>query len=484
MMNTEETTPFVDRPDTPPPRSRKHVRVNKHLIWSLVSLIFLLSILVLFLLISDNLPFSPWRISAEQTPQYHSLVAPLPPLRGPWEPSHYVKGPPTKRFRENLRPDIRYITGFLGGGWTNDVMTYVNMIYLALLTQRVPIVGTFSPTHIGYNESLLHFGEVFDVQRLGREIKTPVLEWRDVKDESSKQVELVGCWSPWAATGTDGQPRGNGNAHHFGIDVSYTRTPHDSNLLMSDRNDWHVKFWPLAELGFPDGRSRAIAVAPGPTSSNILHGFANPDEHILCYDFLYFAVENRQYEWELDFSPAWRFVGRHLHWSDKVKDLAREYLRRIFGVEGPNAEIPPFIAVHARRNDFEERCEPEVPLEECLPSISVFARRVEEVRAELLEKRGITVEHVLMTSDETDPEWWADVQARGWYFPDHPAELTAEKYGKWYLPVLDAAFQSMGSGFVGTYYSTMSTVARRRVETWNNGISRIVMWGTRDADDH
>lgn len=98
----------------------------------------------------------------------------------------------------------------------------VNLIYLALLTQRVPIVGTFAPSHIGFNESQLPFGEIFDVQRLGQEIHTPVLEWRDVKNPASKQVELVGCWSPWAATGSDGQPRGNGNAGHFGIGMRFT----------------------------------------------------------------------------------------------------------------------------------------------------------------------------------------------------------------------------------------------------------------------
>lgn len=132
----------------------------------------------------------------------------------------------------------------------------------------------------------------------------------------------------------------------FFLDASYTRTPHDSNLLQNDPTDWHVKFWPLAELGFPTGRYRAMSVAPGPTASNILHGFATPDEHLLCYDFLYFAVENRQYEWEFDFGPAWRFVGRHIHWSQRINDLAREYLGRIFGIEDPNADIPPVIVFY------------------------------------------------------------------------------------------------------------------------------------------
>ena len=43
----------------------------------------------------------------------------------------------------------------------------------------------------------------------------------------------------------------------------------------------------------------------------------------------------------MDFSPAWRFVGRHTHWTDSVVNLANAYLRRIFEVEDPNGDVPP-----------------------------------------------------------------------------------------------------------------------------------------------
>lgn len=67
---------------------------------------------------------------------------------------------------------------------------------------------------------MMAFGEVFDVDRLSRSIHKDVLEWRDVKivsegygwqddvrmgqgeDEELEQedaVELLGCWSVWAA---------------------------------------------------------------------------------------------------------------------------------------------------------------------------------------------------------------------------------------------------------------------------------------------
>jgi hypothetical protein len=42
----------------------------------------------------------------------------------------------------------------------------------------------------------------------------------------------------------------------------------------------------------------------------------------------------------------------------------------------------------------------------------------------------------------------------------------------------------MGKGFVGTAHSTMSELARKRVEDWNDGESAIVQWGTPNADNH
>lgn len=42
-------------------------------------------------------------------------------------------------------------------------------------------------------------------------------------------------------------------------------------------------------------------------------------------------------------------------------------------------------------------------------------------------------DHVLVTSDEEDAAWWAEVGAFGWKYPDHAAEQTADKYGEWYV---------------------------------------------------
>lgn len=96
----------------------------------------------------------------------------------------------------------------------------------------MPILGTFVPTHIGSSEALLPFGEVFDVPRLGRELRKPVLEWRDVKDPNSEVVEPLGCWSPWSVSGdADGLPRGNGNSNHLKIGASLLLSPFPPGVI-------------------------------------------------------------------------------------------------------------------------------------------------------------------------------------------------------------------------------------------------------------
>lgn len=52
---------------------------------------------------------------------------------------------------------------------------------------------------------------------------------------------------------------------------------------------------------------------------------------------------------------------------------------------------------------------------------------------ELQERKNILVptSRIIMTSDETDEGWWADVVALGWVRMDHAKFHTVEQYGKW-----------------------------------------------------
>lgn len=90
----------------------------------------------------------------------------------------------------------------------------------------------------------------------------------------------------------------------------------------------------------------------------------------------------------------------------------------------------------------------------------------------------------MVRPDETDPAFWKRVTDKGWNFIDHDAEQTLEKYGEWYAPLIDVVAQSLGAGFVGTDGSTVSLVSGRRVQDWNQGVTRMVKWGKLGADDH
>ena len=107
-------------------------------------------------------------------------------------------------------------------------MTYANLIYLGSLTERVPIIAMFTPSHIGGDAAPIAFGEVFDVPRFNTESGIQILEWEDVKDPESDVVDDLGCWNVWEAV--------QSNEHH----------PRNSAvpdwLKLGMRNTLHVRF--------------------------------------------------------------------------------------------------------------------------------------------------------------------------------------------------------------------------------------------------
>jgi hypothetical protein len=76
-----------------------------------------------------------------------------------------------------------------------------NLVYLALITDRIPVLPKFTPSHVLMDGSVgdLPFGEVFDIPLLSLLIKSPVLEWRDIKIDESPAMETMGCWAIWSA---------------------------------------------------------------------------------------------------------------------------------------------------------------------------------------------------------------------------------------------------------------------------------------------
>ncbi|KAI8990457.1 hypothetical protein BD414DRAFT_483706 [Trametes punicea] len=416
---------------------------------------------------------------------------PTPPLDEPPaeeleeapEFSPFLLGPPTQSFRDNLRNDTQYITSWISAGWTNDIMTYANLIYLGTLTDRVPVVAMFTPSHIGGDAEPIPFGEVFDVPRFIEESGIPLLEWHEVKDPASAVVDELGCWNIWEAVQYNEHfPRRSVVPHMLGLDVSYTKAPAWIKMIPDYPHDMCSSFWSLTRLSFPEERARNIG---NPSPSPMHNARLDPDEHMLCFDYLYYACAQQSSDLEHDYAPTWRFVLRYLHWTERIESIAEYYVKRVFGLPAEE-EVPPYIAIHVRHGDFGNWCWQAEKPEDCFAPLSVIERRVKEVQEELRQRKGIDIPmtRVIITSDEKDPAWWAEVAALGWRTVDHEAAHTVELFGRWYPVILDAAIQSGAMGFVGTDRSTYSIVSRRRVDTWNDGASRMVLWGYKGADDH
>lgn len=451
---------------------------------TLVSLLFLASYLTLQHRASDwfgsdlePIPFKPEGLGFENDEPASNATYPLASFNSG------VRGPPTPLFRDNLLPDKQYLTSWPSAGWTNDVMAFGNLIYLALITDRIPVVPKFTPSHVlmdGHADDL-PFGDVFDIPRLASLIRSPVLEWKDVKTDENPVTESLGCWAVWSVQQPfEPNPREGWFPRNSGLDVSFTKPP---SWLQASPNGKTSRFWDLARLSFPDARrewlnsGQYIEQVPSP----ILNVVEDPDQQMLCMDYLFYVGAITEGEYDYDFAPAWRYVVKHMHWTERVEAIGELYLRSTFGLD-PDQPIPPYITIHQRHGDFSNWCNGN-PVEDCFASIPVLARRVREIQEELSVKYpGMNARHVIMTSDERDEAWWDLVKAQGWYRLDH--SNTIAEYGIWYPVIVDAVVQSKGMGFIGNDRSTFSVLARRRVEDWQRGATRTVMWGYKGADDH
>ncbi|KAG1887518.1 uncharacterized protein F5891DRAFT_1167021 [Suillus fuscotomentosus] len=262
-----------------------------------------------------------------------------------------------------------------------------NLIYLALITERIPIIPKFLSNHIDPSAPLFVFGEVFDIPRL-------------VKDPESQVLNDVDVW--------------------------WTRIPSWVELTSPSVHQNNASFSYLASLGFPESRSKSLELSLTNRPSLQQQVSLPPDDHVLCFDFLYYISAHHTWEWEIDYSPAWRSVGQHMRWTASMEKIADADARRAM-----NEPTPP-------------QCE-EFPVDQCFVPLSVIARRVSEVQEELRTRKGIDDTHVIMTSDERDP---------------HPV-------------FIDVIIRSNEAGFVGTRGSTL---ASRRVQSRHDGATRLIRW--------
>ncbi|KAJ3518176.1 hypothetical protein NLJ89_g18 [Agrocybe chaxingu] len=389
-----------------------------------------------------------------------------------WDSSRFLQGPPTQQFRKNLRDDTFYITAWSNSGFTNQFMGYVNMIYLGMISDRVPIIPPFGPHHISYDAGSLRFSSVFNLTRARRALKRPLLEWHELKEEDSPTSlseplpddrEPLGCWS----ARHEGNPtpiRVKSVIDHLKLDTSYTRVPSNTRHFPDVKTTDFLVFNQLVPYIFPRHPWRPSSSFPLMEASPLGQRLP-PDEQLSCFDFLYYVTSSRElFEWQHSWSPAWRSIATHLRFTDALVDLAQSYLRRAF----------QFIAVHMRRGDFGQQCRDGRTSKECFVPLENYRKAVESMQQELRDKKGIDVKDVVLMSDEKDQKFWDETKELGWARLDHHEEQTVEKYGEWYPLLLDNIAQSLAAGFVGTGDSTYSLLSARRVEDWNGGPTFMV----------
>ncbi|KAG8889452.1 hypothetical protein FRB99_003983, partial [Tulasnella sp. 403] len=324
----------------------------------------------------------------------------------------------------------------------------INLIHLGMLSRRIPITPPFMPSssHLKGQGVVMGFDDIFDLPRLRETLQWPILQWSDVKktrynlsvdfgpaSADGPQREAVGCWSLWQGLSRAKLPIWSSLPKFLNLDIMYTPVPRW--IKMTDNvNDEHAIFGGIASLLMPQRRVEVLSTPESKdryTYESSLNGTdIEPDEQLSCFDILYFVGSHVGFEWEHIFSPAWNLVGTATHFSPRLEALAVEYLRRLFSLQDGQA-IPSFISVHIRRDDFQGACAPEWKLEECFASLDVYARRIKEVEAELAARStsGTPPTEVVVTSDERNITWWAQVDKMGWKHIDHAKEESATKHG-------------------------------------------------------
>ncbi|EIW80185.1 hypothetical protein CONPUDRAFT_165780 [Coniophora puteana RWD-64-598 SS2] len=269
------------------------------------------------------------------------------------------------------------------------------------------------------------------------------------------------------------------------------------------------------------------------------------EKDLVCFDYLYYTSWDKD-EWDLTqiiVPSIWTSIGRHLVFSASVRAMALHTLSLLLpasatsGLPRTADGFPPYIAVHMRRNDFQSACVRDgVPFERCFASPAVYSEHVARIRQAILDDPGrIKLEEgasalalttraavdkipVLAFSDEpphtlpadlarfpdrppdASESFWAQVRELGWHIVDHSSVslgTTTEPnpaldalapggkggtYAKWRPLVIDTALQGHAVGFAGTWLSTYSEFAARRVESWTGGPAVLVRWG-KDAVD-
>lgn len=212
-------------------------------------------------------------------------------------------------------------------------MASIHTIQLAQITNRIPILPPFPPSHTGPKSGLLPFSEVFDLPRFSQDLNIPIFEWHDIKETTNPNpieyytdlygeswnnyyggdTEEIGCWSLWMTQQAKGvSARGGRTTEAFNLDISWTPVPWGYQIQRPEAQDYST--FAAASLASPAGREWGIESSKSymdilsnqmrnlteddkqgdgpteiPTMTKAGHQLP-PDDHLVCYDYLYFMA--------------------------------------------------------------------------------------------------------------------------------------------------------------------------------------------------
>ena len=174
-------------------------------------------------------------------------------------------------------------------------------------------------------------------------LRTPLVEWYEVKALTSIQPpadaerEQLGCWSTRHEEPKPG--RVESMANNLRLDVAYTRMAGEARTHMDNPEDPFLDLNHMVPYIFPNEPIFPVKSFPLMEESPLGHRLP-PDEKMACFDYLYYTTSSREtFEWRFAWSPVWRFVAKHLHFTDHITDLAKTYLAKAFDTAENN--IPP-----------------------------------------------------------------------------------------------------------------------------------------------
>ncbi|KAM0749751.1 hypothetical protein T439DRAFT_326630 [Meredithblackwellia eburnea MCA 4105] len=392
----------------------------------------------------------------------HMSIRPIPvPLRST---------APIHSFRANLIDGRGYVSSFPYGGLTNQLVEIFKLVHLGQRLDRAAIIPDLRGAHSEGDDVPL--GKFFDVPAFSYYSNVSVVDWRNVKlmDSQETEEEQLSCWG-W---------RNERPLERLGIQTDFYPPP--GQLSVPSSVETSMTF-PAIEVLVSQNQKDWLEETAVRYYGSLDNAPPYPDQQLLCFENLYYVPSTHFVEGEVDktatleeFSsedPIWTQVGRHLRFLPSVNRLADELITSLLGSTRRN-----FIGVHIRQGDAVEvgRATSSV--------ITVYSNAEKVVQDELvLRKRASWLSlgkvsrkklPVLFVTDSDDQQFLKRLSKMGWIHVNHRHFATVPRFGGWYPTILDAAVLSRGVGFVGTSQSQFSTLAARRVETWNGGVTRIV----------